>query len=66
VEASQGKVGGIVDQVLLYCYHYDPRQGKYGAAVMNILRVSALATVLVIGGFMFIMFRRTTPAGQAG
>jgi len=66
VEASQGRVGGIVDQVLLYCYHYDPRQGKYGAAIMNILRVSALATVLVLGGFMFFMFRRSTPAEQAG
>lgn len=58
VEASKGKIGTIVDQILLYCYHYDPRQGKYGAAVFNILRASALATVLVLGGFMLLMFRR--------
>lgn len=58
VEASKGKIGTIVDQILLYCYHYDPRQGKYGAAVFNTLRASALATVLVLGGFMLLMFRR--------
>lgn len=58
IEAAQGKIGTVVDQVLLYCYHYDPARGKYGAAVFNILRIGALATVLVICGFMFIMIRR--------
>ena len=58
VEASQGKIGTVVDQVLLMCYHYDPATGKYGAAIFTILRITALATLLVLGGFMFIMFRR--------
>src|SRR5947209_20105922 len=58
IEASKGKIGNVVDRLLLYCYHYDPRQGRYGAVVFNILRLSALATVLVLGGFVFIMFRR--------
>ena len=58
VEASKGKIGSFVDQILLYCYHYDPRQGRYGAAIFNILRISALATVLALGGFMLIMLRR--------
>ena len=58
IEASKGKIGTVVDRLLLYCYHYDPRQGRYGAVVFNILRLSALATVLVLGGFVFIMFRR--------
>jgi protein SCO1/2 len=58
VEASQGKIGTLTDQVLLYCYHYDPTQGKYGAAIFNILRLSALATILVLGGFVGFMFRR--------
>jgi protein SCO1/2 len=66
VEASRGKIGSVVDQVLLYCYHYDPRQGKYGAAVFNILRLSALATVLALGGFMLIMFRRDSLAARQG
>jgi protein SCO1/2 len=66
IEASKGKIGNVVDQVLLYCYHYDPRQGKYGAAVFNILRLSALATVLALGGFMLIMFRRDSLAAREG
>jgi protein SCO1/2 len=66
VQTSKGKVGGLVEQVLLYCYHYDPARGKYGAAVFNILRVSALATMLALGGFMFIMFRRDAAAKQRG
>ena len=58
IEASKGRIGNFVDQVLLYCYHYDPARGKYGAVILNILRLTALVTVLVLGGFMFIMFRR--------
>ena len=66
VETSQGKVGGLVEQILLICYHYDPARGKYGAAIFNILRLSALATMLALGGFMFIMFRRDRLARQHG
>jgi protein SCO1 len=57
VEASQGKIGNAVDAVLLYCYHYDPQTGKYGAMVANILRLSAAATILLLGGLIFILWR---------
>jgi protein SCO1 len=57
VQASQNKIGNIGDLVLLYCYHYDPRTGKYGAVISNILKLAALGTVLVLGTFMFFMFR---------
>lgn len=58
IQSSQGKIGNIVDKVILYCYEYDPARGKYGALVFRILRLSALATVLALGGFMAVMFRR--------
>jgi protein SCO1 len=57
VQASQNKVGNIGDQVLLYCYHYDPRTGKYSAVISNILKLGALGTMLILGTFMFVMFR---------
>jgi len=57
VEASQGKIGNAVDQVLLYCYHYDPATGKYGAVVTNILRLGAAVTIVLLGGFLLILFR---------
>ena len=64
IEASQGKIGNLADKVLLYCYHYDPRQGRYGAAIFNILRVSALATLLLLGGFILVMVRRDMLAAR--
>jgi protein SCO1/2 len=57
VEASQGKIGNAVDQVLLYCYHYDPATGKYGAVVTNMLRLGAGLTILIVGGMLLILFR---------
>ena len=64
IEASQGKIGNVVDQVLLYCYHYDPTQSRYGAVIFNILRVSALVTLLLLGGFILVMFRRDMLAAK--
>jgi protein SCO1/2 len=57
VEASQGKIGNAVDAVLLYCYHYNPETGKYGAMVTKILRLAAAVTVLIMGIFLFIGWR---------
>ena len=57
VEASQGKIGNAVDAVLLYCYHYNPETGKYGAMVANILRLAAATTVFLLGGLLFILWR---------
>jgi len=68
VEASQGKIGNPIDAVLLYCYHYDPATGKYGAVIANILRLAAAATILILGGFILIMLRleRSLPGGTPG
>jgi protein SCO1/2 len=57
VEASQGKIGNLTDQVLLYCYHYDPAAGKYGAVIGNILKLGAGLTIVVVGGLLLILFR---------
>jgi protein SCO1/2 len=58
VEASEGKIGTPTDHALLYCYQYDPATGKYGLIVMNVVRAAGVLTVLVLGIFMFVMFRR--------
>ena len=57
VEASQNKIGSLADQVLLYCYHYDPRTGRYGATITNIIRLAGLATVIVLGSALVLLFR---------
>jgi protein SCO1 len=58
VEASHNQIGSPVDQLLLYCYHYDPATGKYGAVAMNMVRVAGALTVLALGGFVVIALRR--------
>jgi protein SCO1 len=58
VEASAGKIGNPVDQVLLYCFHYDPKSGKYGAVVVNVVRLAGVATLLVLGASILLMSRR--------
>jgi protein SCO1 len=58
VEASEGKIGSPTDHALLYCYQYDPMTGRYGLIVMNVVRAAGLFTVLALGIFMFVMFRR--------
>jgi len=66
IEASQDKIGTIVDQVVLYCYHYDPKTGRYGAVVTNIMRVAGAATIFILGGFLIAMYRRESHSGEKG
>ena len=66
IEASQDKIGTMVDQVVLYCYHYDPKTGRYGAVVTNIMRVAGAATMLILGGFLIVMYRRESHNGNKG
>src|SRR6185369_11955341 len=58
VEASDNKIGNPVDQVLLFCYHYDPVTGKYGPVIMNIIRLGALVTFGGLAIIVFLMRRR--------
>jgi len=62
VEASEGKVGSPVDQILLLCYHYNPITGKYGLLISRVIQGSGLVTVLALGCFFFVMFRHERQA----
>jgi protein SCO1 len=66
VEASNNVLGGVVDQVLLLCYHYDPATGRYGAATINAVRVGFVATVTGFLAFLFVSLRgeRRAAAGR--
>ena len=58
VESAQMKIGSAVDQLLLFCYLYDPQTGKYGAATMNLVRLGGGITVLGLVGFIALSRRR--------
>ena len=58
VEASEGKVGNVTDQILLLCFHYDPATGKYSRNAMMFARAGGVTTLLGLGGFIFVMIRK--------
>ena len=64
IEASKNHIGTVVDKLILYCYHYDPTTGHYGAIAMRVLRISGIVTVLLLGGFIITMARRDVRAGR--
>lgn len=66
IEASKERIGNLADVVVLYCYHYDPTTGKYGAALMNLVRAGGALTVLLLVGFMFISIKNEKHDGGMG
>lgn len=58
VEASENKIGSPVDQLLLYCYHYDPATGKYGPVIMNIMRLAGIATIIAMVALILLLRKR--------
>lgn len=57
VESGEGRIGSAIDELLLYCYHYDPTTGRYGAAVMNLVRAGGVLTLAAMATY-FVMNRR--------
>jgi protein SCO1/2 len=67
VAAGSGEVGNPVDQVLLYCFQYDPKTGKYSASILNIVRIAGLATLLAMAGLILtISMRRRSRSATPG
>ncbi|MBP6823961.1 MAG: SCO family protein [Acidobacteria bacterium] len=59
VDASAGKVGSLADQVILYCYQYDPNRGTYGLVLMRIMRVFAVITIISIAALILYLRHKT-------
>ena len=57
VEAAEGKIGSTVDQMLLYCYHYDAERGRYGPAAMKVMQAGALVTLAAIVAMLVVFWR---------
>jgi len=66
VEASENKIGSPADELLLYCFHYDPKSGKYGLIIQNVTRVLGSATALALGTFIFMMIWRDRRGHEYG
>jgi protein SCO1/2 len=59
IEASENKIGSPVDQLLLYCYHYDPATGRYGFVVLNMVRLGGIVTLIALAGLLLGLRSRT-------
>jgi len=66
VESGEGRIGSVIDELLLYCYHYDPAAGQYGVVVMNLVRLGGVVTLLMMAGFILLMRRRDVRPPVAG
>lgn len=58
MESAESKVGNAAENLLLYCYHYDPSTGKYGLAVLSVMRIGAVLTLLGMGAMGLVFWRR--------
>jgi protein SCO1/2 len=58
VQASHNKIGTAVDQLLLFCAHFDPHSGKYTVAIVAVLRLVGAVTLLALGAYVAMMLRR--------
>jgi protein SCO1/2 len=65
VEASSGKIGSPVDQVLLFCLSYDPATGRYRLTALNAVRLAGVVTVLLLGAGLLVAWRRERRKARA-
>jgi protein SCO1/2 len=64
IEAGENKIGTPVDQLLLYCFHYDPADGRYGFAIFNGVKVGGVLTLIgMVVGFFWLRRREAQNAG---
>ena len=55
IESSENKIGSPVEQLLLYCYHYDPSTGRYGLVVMRIVRVAGVISLIGLVAMLLLL-----------
>ncbi|MEX1054499.1 MAG: SCO family protein, partial [Rhodothermales bacterium] len=60
VEASEGKVGTAMDQVILYCFQYDPNANSYVLHAVNLMKIGGLLTLLLLGTMLYLLRHRET------
>lgn len=64
LDASNGKIGSLADQVILYCYQYDPNRGTYGLVLMRIMRIFAVITIITLA-LLILYLRHKTKQKEA-
>jgi protein SCO1/2 len=59
MESAQNKIGSAAEQLMLYCFHYDPATGKYGLSILRVIRLGGIATLIGLGAMLFVFWRKS-------
>jgi protein SCO1 len=62
-DASDGRLGGVAERVLLYCFHYDPVARTYVVSPLQIMKLGGGLTIVLLGALLFMLWRKE--AGRA-
>ena len=65
VEASEHRIGSPVDAIMTYCYRYDPMLNRHSLIVARIVQLGCMITLLCLGTYMIVMFRRDRKSEKA-
>jgi len=66
LDASAGKIGSLADQIILYCYQYDPTRGTYSLVLMRLLRIFAVITLVsIVGLILFLRYQSKKKDGRS-
>lgn len=66
MESAGSKIGNPAEKLLLYCFHYDPASGKYGLAILNVIRLGGIATLMGLGAMFFVLWRKNKKVKNTG
>jgi protein SCO1/2 len=58
VEAAENRIGTVTDQILLYCYHYDPATGRYGFLIARLIKIAGVFTAAGLAVLIGLLLRR--------
>jgi len=62
LEAGDGRIGNIIDRIVMFCFQFDPRKSKYTIYAWNIMRIGAVLTVLLLAVLLVPVWMRDRAA----
>ena len=66
MEAANGRIGTVVDRILLFCFHFDPNRNSYTLRMWRIVQIVIVIQVLVLAGLLYTLWKKERPKKQTG
>lgn len=65
MEASEGRIGSVVDKIIILCFQYDPAAGGYGLVVFRVMQLLSTLMIACFAGMYLIFYLRTRKKNEA-